>query len=422
MVIKKPAYMDTTRILLALAIMAAILLATGCLGGTPEAGGNATTKTNVTMVMYEGIGCPHCANMITSLTDIAKTYNFSLTLKEVKYDPENNREMLSMYDAFGYDASMGGIPTTIVNGRLMVVGEVSRGSIIRLIELCETRGCPAGAFTSTEMEELIRNIDQNASFEYGTWASLNWTGNASVSSTTASNGISLMVLIPAAVADSINPCTMAVMAMLLAITLEKKGKKNVLVSGLVFTAVIFVCYFMMGIGVLKVVGDISIQKYFFYLMVAITAIITVLEIKSYFFYRPGMEAIELPMSLRPHLQNVMAMATSLPMVAVVAVLCSLFLLPCSSGPYLMILSMMAMTNIWTMEFFTAIGYLLFYNFIFVLPLAAIAVIVAFGIKDPGQILAMRDKYVKQMHLFAGLVMLLITIMLLAFIFGSSLFR
>jgi hypothetical protein len=422
MVIKKSAYMNTARILLALAMVAIVMLAPGCLGGTPEDGGNATAKTNVTMVVYEGIGCPHCANMITSLTDIAKTYNFSLTLKEVKYDPENNKEMLGMYEKFGYDASWGGIPTTIINNKLMVVGELPREDIIKIIQLCEGRGCPTGAYTSVQMEQLMDKIRQNASFRYDTGADLNLTGNASVSSTTATDGISLMILIPAAVADSINPCTMAVMAMLLAITLEKKGKKNVLISGLVFTAVIFVCYFLMGIGVLKVVGDISIQKYFFYLMVAITAVITVLEIKSYFFYRPGMGAIELPMSLRPHLQKVMAMATSLPMVAVVAVLCSLFLLPCSSGPYLMILSMLSMTNIWTAEFFKAMGYLLLYNLIFVLPLAAIAVIVAFGIKNPGEILAMRDKYVRQMHLFAGLVMLLITIMLAAFIFSSSLFR
>ncbi len=414
--------MNIARILLALAIMAAIMLAPGCLGEAIGGEGNATIKTNVTMVMYEGLGCPHCANMITSLTDIAKTYNFSLTLKEVRYDPENNKELLAMYGKFGYDASQGGIPTTIINGKLMIVGELPREDIIKIIQLCEDKGCPAGAYTSVQMEQLMDKIRQNESFEYQTGTDLNLTGNASVSSTQASNEIPLMVLIPAAVADSINPCTMAVMAMLLAITLEKKGKKSVLMSGLLFTAVVFVCYFMMGIGVMKVVGDISIQKYFFYLMVAITAIITILEIRAYFSYRPGMESIEIPLFLRPHLQKVMAMATSLPMVAVVAVFCSLFLLPCSSGPYLMILSMLSLTNIWTAEFFKAIGYLLFYNFIFVVPLVAIAVIVAFGIKDPGEILAMRDKYVRQMHLIAGIIMLLITIMLAAFIFGSSLFR
>jgi cytochrome c biogenesis protein CcdA len=116
------------------------------------------------------------------------------------------------------------------------------------------------------------------------------------------------------------------------------------------------------------------------------------------------------------------MATSLPMVAAVAVFCSLFLLPCSSGPYLMILSMMSLTDMWTAQFFKAIGYLLLYNLIFIIPLLAITVIVAFGIRNPGDILTLRDKYVKQMHLIAGLLMLLVTVALAAFIFNGALFR
>jgi hypothetical protein len=418
MLIKKSPSMDASRILFAFAILA-LLAISGCIGG---ATGGEGAATNITMVVYEGIGCPHCANTITLLNDIQKTYNFTLMLKEVRYNPDNNRELLGMYDRFGYDPAKGGIPTTIVNNRIMIVGELSRDSTMKLIGICQSSKCPVGAYTSAQMDELVKNIEQNANFSYDTELKLNQTANASVSPTKNPGDIPLMILVPAAVADSINPCTMAIMAMLLAITLEKKGKKSVLMSGAVFVTVIFICYFLMGLGVMKVVGDISIEKYFFYLMLAVSAAITLLEIRAYFSYHPGMESIEIPMFLRPRLQKVMQMATSLPMVAVVALFCSLFLLPCSSGPYLMILGMLSMTDMWTTAFFKAAGYLLLYNAIFVIPLLAITAIVAFGIRNPGDILSLRDKYVKQMHLVAGLLMLVVTAMLASFLFSSGLFR
>ena len=62
--------------------------------------------------------------------------------------------------------------------------------------------------------------------------------------------------------------------------------------------------------------------------------------------------------MRPYLKNVMKSATSIPGVAVAALVCSLFLLPCSSGPYLMVLSMIAESV--TVQ---ALLYLVIYNLI-----------------------------------------------------------
>jgi hypothetical protein len=360
--------------------------------------------------------------MITVLNDLQKSTNFTMDLKEIRYDPANRAELMDQYQSFGYDSAQGGIPTTVINGKMLVVGEFSRNATAELLRLCQESECPTGAYTSVQAEELMDNIMKGMNVSYSMQQAANVTGSGNVSSSGNNGDIPLMILVPAAIADSINPCTMAIMAMLLAITLEKSGKKNVLVSGIVFTAVIFICYLLMGIGVMKIVGDISIQKYFFYFMLIVSAAITALEIKSFFWYRPGMEAIEIPLFLRPHLQKVMAMATSLPMVAAVAVFCSLFLLPCSSGPYLMILSMLSLTDMWTTQFFKAMGYLVIYNLIFVVPLIAITAIVAFGVRNPGDILSLRDKYVKQMHLIAGLLMLLVTVVLAAFIFNGALFR
>jgi len=413
--------MNLARIIPVMALFA-ILLLPGCIGQAQDGGEQAggLIKTNFSVVVYHGIGCPHCSNVINLLNDLEKTYDFSMEIREIRYDPQNMKAFEAEYARFGADISNGGIPTLIINGNVMVVGELGRGALTRAIEIGDSGRCPAGAYTGRQFTDMINSINETQ--EMCEASEMNLADNVNKTETMNGGGIPLMVLIPAAVADSINPCTMAVMAMLLAITLQKEGKKKVLMSGIIFSSVIFICYILMGMGIMKAMGDIGVQKYFFYVMMAITALITALEIKSFFFYEPGMGAIEMPMFLRPKLHMVMNMATSLPMVALVAVFCSLFLLPCSSGPYLMVLSMLSLTSIWTAEFFKAMAYLVIYNIIFVLPLFAITLIVAFGIKDPAEILSLKDKYVREMHLVTGIIMLALTIMLAAFVFQGSWFN
>ena len=84
---------------------------------------------------------------------------------------------------------------------------------------------------------------------------------------------------------------------------------------------------------------------------------------------------------------------------------SLFLLPCTSGPYIVILGLLAKTA----SFMEGLGYLLLYNFVFVLPMLIITFSVAFGLTTMAKAEEWRQRKLKVLHLIAGVILLLLGI-------------
>ena len=101
-------------------------------------------------------------------------------------------------------------------------------------------------------------------------------------------------MVPMAAADSINPCAFAVMLLLLSTIFSKsKSRKKTIAAGLLFSLAIFLSYLLIGMGFYKV------------------------------------------------LQSAVS-----PMGAfVIGILVSLFLLPCSSGPYFVVLGLLKSENV-----------------------------------------------------------------------------
>ena len=62
----------------------------------------------------------------------------------------------------------------------------------------------------------------------------------------------LLILLPAALADSINPCAFAILFVILGSILSQTGSyKKVLLTGLAFSLSIFMSYYLMGIGLYR---------------------------------------------------------------------------------------------------------------------------------------------------------------------------
>jgi len=117
--------------------------------------------------------------------------------------------------------------------------------------------------------------------------------------------------------------------------------------------------------------------------------------------------MEVPLSWRPKMKKIITSVTSAPAALLAGFLVSLFLLPCTSGPYIVILGMLAekATRL------SALGYLLLYNFIFVLPMMVITLIVYKGFKT-ATLERWRAKRIKLFHLIAGLIMIGLGIVIL----------
>jgi len=126
------------------------------------------------------------------------------------------------------------------------------------------------------------------------------------------------------------------------------------------------------------------------------------NIKDYFRYGKGF-LMEVPMSRRPLMQKIIKKVTSPAGAFVIGVLVSLFLLPCSSGPYLTILGYLSAEN-QTLNLRGYI-YLTVYNLIFVLPILVIAAIIGFGYSTAEKLGKIKNENTRLIHLIIGLLML-----------------
>ncbi|MBD3397738.1 hypothetical protein GF412_01250 [Candidatus Micrarchaeota archaeon] len=340
----------------------------------------------IEVIEYYGVGCPHCTRTAELLEGIQDEYNLTFVKKEVYQNADNRAEMFEVYEDFGEDPANGGVPTMLVEGKAMIIGELTEEQWRNLLEDCMEDECPEGVFTMKTIDSAhvpsVSEIREEDEYQ----------------------ALTLWGLVAAAIVDSVNPCTIAVMVMLMGIVLMSDGRKKMLLSGIVFTIVIFCAYVLMGLGILHVIDNPEVTNLFYGAATLGLFILAAMELNGYFNYKPGFFAVEMPMWLRPHAKRVIEGATSLPGVALAALFCSLFLLPCSSGPYLAVLAIISKAV--TLQ---AMTYLLLYNLIFVLPMLIIVTAIYFGYTTIEKIGEAKEKYIRQIHLVSGIVLFLLFI-------------
>lgn len=212
--------------------------------------------------------------------------------------------------------------------------------------------------------------------------------------------LTIPALVGAAAVDAINPCEFAVLIILMATILSTGDRKKALFGGLAFTLAIYISYFLMGLGLFCAVQATEIS-YIFYRIVAILAILIGLwNIKDFFWYGKG-PLMEVPRAWRPRMKKLIRGVTSVPGAFVAGLVVSLFLTPCTSGPYICVLGLLAQTTTRTQ----AIPLLLLYNLIFILPMLIITFLVCAGLAKPRVLEEARVKRLRMIHLIAGLIMI-----------------
>jgi len=113
--------------------------------------------------------------------------------------------------------------------------------------------------------------------------------------------------------------------------------------------------------------------------------------------------MEVPFAWRPKMQKILTRITSPIWAFAVWFIISLFLLPCTSGPYFTILWYLAAES--NNLHFRWYIYLIVYNLIFVLPMIAIALLVWLWFKSAEDIAKLKNKNKKLIHLIVAVLML-----------------
>ena len=216
---------------------------------------------------------------------------------------------------------------------------------------------------------------------------------------TGSESLTIPLLIGAAVVDSINPCAFAVLLILMTTILASGTKKRALATGLAYSLSIFISYFLMGLGLYSVISTWGTTGIFIKVIGVVAIILGLFNLKDFFWYGKFF-IMEVPMKWRPKMQALIKSISGPVSAFLIGFLVSLFLLPCTSGPYVVILGMLGHSE----TQIKAVLLLVLYNLIFVLPMVAITLGVYFGLSvDKAE--KTRQKHLKNLHLIAGLIML-----------------
>ena len=238
---------------------------------------------------------------------------------------------------------------------------------------------------------------------------------ASADENACKTGLQSLNLTPVAVVcgaalDAINPCEFAILILLMASMLATEdNRKRALKTGLAFAAAVFIAYFLMGVGLLGFIRayTLSFSGVFYKSVAGLAIIIGLLNIKDYFWYGGGGFIMEVPQRWRPKMKGLIRNVTTPIGGFLIGLVVSLFLLPCTSGPYVVILGLLATKT----TLFKAILYLVAYNLIFVAPMIIIVLAMYWGL-PPERAEEWRKSKIRLLHLIAGIVLIALGIVML----------
>jgi len=217
-----------------------------------------------------------------------------------------------------------------------------------------------------------------------------------------------------ALADSINPCAIAVLTMILMTILIQypDKRKKVLYAGLAFVASIYIGYLFYGIIIIQFFRTFAellreSSNYIYDGLAIFAMIIGALNIKDFFMYKPGGIVTEMPIFMRPKVKKIIKKITSPVGAFMTGFIVTIFLLPCTIGPYIIVSGLLADLGI-----LGALPWLLYYNAVFVLPMLIIVGIVYYGFAKVDEVSGWKQANIKILHLIAGILLFLVGLALL----------
>lgn len=208
------------------------------------------------------------------------------------------------------------------------------------------------------------------------------------------------VVVGTAAIDSINPCAIGVLILMMSVVLSGKSSvRRMLFLGSIYIFAVFITYLVAGLGLIYFLASVPLFVTE-YLSITVGLIIIgagIFEIKDFFWYGKGF-SLHIPTVFIDKI-NRFAKNTTVPGVILLGMFVSAVELPCTGAPYLAIITILSLNFD-----FTAFLLLVLYNIIFVTPLIVILLMVAFGVKLPALKKWKQDSR-GYMRLFIGLTLI-----------------
>jgi len=218
----------------------------------------------------------------------------------------------------------------------------------------------------------------------------------------------------------VNPCEFYVLTILLSLVFFQYGRRTVLKVGIAYSLAVFIIYYLMGLGLLRLISYVQEARL---LVVILGFTVGLRAVLNFVFGVFGLslglrDAIgtflnkrfkRVPEFLSQRISARLRSASEKPVTAfLIGVVASVFLLPCTSGPYLIALSLVA--NMETLV--EGLSLLAVYNIIIVAPFLAITLGVYTLRVKTGELKKWSSEKQKWLNLAAGLTMILLSLYLI----------
>lgn len=305
--------------------------------GAPDPDGDP-----VELVVFHGDGCPHCAAMLEFLDELQDEYgDLVVTDYEVWYDTANQAVFAETLRALGEEPAA--VPTVVIDG-IVIVGHAD--AIERRIEAI-VDDLSAGV-VPTDDDEFVIDVPFVGAVDVGSGSLIGATG--------------LIALV-----DGVNPCSLWVLSMLLALVVHSGSRARVFAVGGVFLLVTSALYGLYMIGAYSTLSLVGEQVWIRIAVAAVAGVFGVLHVKEHFTTRGPSVTIgaEHKPGLFARMRGLADMDRSLPATlggtAVLAVGVSLLETPCTAGLPLLWTNLIADRGVPTSG---AVALFLLYLFVF----------------------------------------------------------
>ena len=247
----------------------------------------------VVVYMFWGEGCPHCAGAKAFFAEIEPKYpELEFRFYEIYMEVENQEKFIKMAEAFGFEAW--GVPTIFIGDRYWEgYAESLNSEIEGVIEDCIENGCKdagAGVIVPAATQAPDPTATPNASDPANpdNPNTENRVIKVPVFGDVDLNNQPLFIATALiAFVDGVNPCSIWVLTMLIALTLHTGSRKRVALIGIIFISITALVYALFIAGLFTFLTFISFVTWIQVVVALVALVFALVNIKDYFWYKEG---------------------------------------------------------------------------------------------------------------------------------------
>jgi thiol-disulfide isomerase/thioredoxin len=358
---RKKFYLTLTFILLSLFLIISISQFSSPYAMNSFAAGTSNSVNSpVYLAYFYEVGCHDCDKVKIILNDISADYPDNLIIKS--FD-------ISLPDSMELAESLGELYQMPEEERLLVpVIFIGDNYLFR------------DAITFESLEELIQKYSTTETI--APWEKIkekDLTAQDRLIARFQSFGLAAVAV--SGLIDGINPCAFATIIFFISyLTLINRKGRDILWVGGIFALSVFLTYFLIGTGALKMITSLSflplVRKIFVLVTAALALILGVVSLFDYLQFKKKGTTKDAKLQLPPFLKNMIhsairknvRLSNYILMAAVTGFIVSLLELACTGQVYLP--TIMFISTIPDLKV-NALFYLLFYNLMFILPLVLV---------------------------------------------------